>query len=1069
MKNRIFYQLGPIGKLRACMLLIASVLLYSSAAYGYAGSEFSGKIGTDEIIGMAQQKRIKITGTVYDADTKETLPGADVFVAGGKVHTVTDIDGNFTLEIPADVAQIEVAYSGYKQQSVNVQGKSKVAVYMHAESMLLEQLVVTGAFTRRQNTYTGAITAVKSDDLIKTGTINVIQALSTLDPSFVMIENNLNGSNPNALPDLQLRGAGSFTDMKNTYSTSPNQPLFIVDGFEQSLERILDMDMNRVESVNVLKDATAKAIYGAKAANGVIVIETKTPEEGKLKVSYKGEMNVQAPVLSSYNLLNSREKLELEKLAGVWSSTDPYYQMLNDQEYNELYKEVLRGVDTDWLAIPTRVGVGHKHSLNFEGGDNSIRYNVNVAYNDVAGVMKGSNRKTLEGGFNLQYRYKNLLFKEQFTFIDNVATESPYGNFSDYAKMNPYYRPYDENGNINRELGGYSTLQSYDVIYNPMLNAYSNYKDESRYTDFTNNFYIEYAPFADFKAIGRIGITKRKAQDDLFYPNNYTTLEFSSPYNYISVQPDDPDDAYFKRGLYQQTLQDMMTMSADITLNYSKQIKKHLVFLNAQYNVSTTNNNSTLYEGIGFPDNATEITQALQYRESSKPSGYENRTREMGFIASVNYSYDSRYLFDANYRASASSLFGANNKWGHFWSVGAGWNVHNESFMKNADWLDQLKIRGSFGYTGSHNFSSYQAIATYSFFNNDVYDNVVGAYLMAMHNPDLKWQLTEDFNIGVDMTLFKRLDLTVDYYEKNTSNLLTPITAAPSMGFSTFVENLGDSRNYGVEGKINLRILNDSKRDIFLSVFGSAAWNVNTLESINDALTSINDATNKEFGGASNNLAEELKKTKPRVEYAEGVSLSAIWAVPSLGIDPLNGEEIFIDRFGNPTYDWSVLDKRPMGDSMPKVQGTFGVNFDYKGFSVNAILGYKLGGQYYNSTLVEKVECADVNYNVDERVLLDRWNTPGVAAKYKALTMYNQVPTRPTSRFIQDFDELKMTSLNVGYDFRNCAFMKRGKSIERLKFSVAMNDLFRISTVKTERGTYYPYAQSFIFSAQITF
>ncbi len=1059
MKHRISPQLGSARKLSVAMLLMISVMFLSLRGYG----------ASTEVISLAQQQTIKIIGTVYDADTKETLPGADIFIASGKVRTVSDINGNFTLNLPAGVESITVAYAGYKEQTVDVTGKTKVSVYMKIEALQIEKLVVTGAFTRQQNTYTGAITAVKSEDLVKTGTINVIQALSAIDPSFVMIDNNLSGSNPNALPDLQLRGAGSFTDMKNTYSTSPNQPLFIVDGFEQSLERILDMDMNRVASVNVLKDATAKAIYGAKAANGVIVIETKVPEEGKLKVSYKGELNLQAPVLGSYNLLNAREKLELEKIAGVYSSTDPYYQIIADQEYNELYKEVLRGVDTDWLAIPTRVGIGHKHSLNFEGGDNTIRYNVNVAYNDVAGVMKGSNRKTFEGGFNLQYRYKNLLFKEQFAFLDNNATESPYGNFSDYAKMNPYYRPYDENGNVNRELGGYSTLQSYDVIYNPMLNAYSNYKDESKYTDFTNNFYIEWKPFADFKAVGRIGITKRKTQDDLFYPNNYTTLEFSSPYNYISVQPDDPDDAYFKRGLYQQTLQDMTTMSADITLNWSKQIKKHLVFLNAQYNISTTSSKSTLYEGVGFPDNATEITQALQYRESSKPSGYENKSRELGFIASVNYSYDSRYLFDANYRASASSLFGANNKWGHFWSVGAGWNLHNEAFMKNADWINLMKIRGSFGYTGSHNFSSFQAIATYSFFNNDVYDNVIGAYLMAMHNPDLKWQLTEDFNIGMDLTLFNRLDLTVDYYEKNTSNMLTPITAAPSMGFSTFVENLGDSRNYGVEGKINVRILNNAKSDVYLSVFGSAAWNVNKLESINEALASINTETNKEFSGASNNLAEELKKTKPRVEYAEGVSLSAIWAVPSLGIDPLNGKEIFIDRFGKPTYDWSVLDKRPMGDAMPKVQGTFGVNFDYKGFTVNAILGYKIGGQYYNSTLVEKVECADVNYNVDKRVLLDRWNTPGVAAKYKALTMYNQVPTRPTSRFIQDFDELKMTSLNVGYDFRNWAFMKRGKSIERLKFSVAMNDLFRISTVKTERGTYYPYAQSFIFSAQITF
>lgn len=1018
-----------------------------------------------------QQNGKMLKGVVYDADTKETLPGADIMVPGKGKGVVADMDGNFVIELPAGTEFIEVAFIGYDRQKVNVAGLSEVKIYLKPSYTMMESVVVTGAFTRKQNTYTGSLTTVKSDDLIKTGNINVVQALNSIDPSFVMLDNNLMGSNPNALPDLQMRGAGSFTDMKNTYSTSPNQPLFIVDGFEQSLERVMDMDMNRVESVTVLKDATAKAIYGAKAANGVIVIETKTPEVGKLKVSYKGDINIQTPILSSYELTNSREKLELERIAGVWTSTDPFYQMELDRQYNELYKEVLRGVDTDWLAQPTRVGVGHKHSLNFEGGDDIIRYSVNVGYNDVAGVMKGSYRRTFEGGFNLQYRYRNLIFKEQFSLLQNNSAESPYGNFSDYAKMNPYYRPFDENGNLNRVLGSYNTLQSRDQIYNPMLNAYSNYKNESQYIDFTNNFYIEWKPIEDFKLVGRLGITKRKGQTDLFYPNNYTTLDFDSPYNYINVKPDDPDDAYFKRGLYQQTISDIMNMSADVTLNYSKQIKKHLVFFNAQYNVSTSNSSSNMYEGVGFPDNATEITQALQYRESSKPSGYENVTRELGVIASVNYSYDSRYLFDANYRASASSLFGTENKWGHFWSVGGGWNVHEEAFMEDADWLNTFKIRGSFGYTGSHNFSSFQAIATYSFFNNDVYDNVVGAYLMAMHNPDLKWQLTEDFNIGFDMTLFNRFDITMDYYEKNTSNLLTPITAAPSMGFTTFVENLGASRNYGIEGKLNYRIINDSKRDIFLSVFGNAAWNVNKLVSINDALTSINNETDKEFAGAGNDLSEELKKTKPRVEYAEGVSLSAIWAVPSLGIDPMNGKEIFIDRNGNPTYKWNANDKRPLGDAMPKVQGTFGLNLDYKGFSVNAIMGYRLGGQYYNSTLVEKVECADVNYNVDRRVFTDRWNpeTPGVPAKYIALSRYNQVPTRPSSRFIQDYNELTMSSLNIGYDFRNCAFVKNGKTIERLRLSLAMNELFRLSTVKTERGTEYPYAQSFIFSVQFTF
>lgn len=1022
---------------------------------------------------LQQQAKRELKGKVVEAGTKKPLSGATIIVVGTTTGAISDAEGNFVVGLLPANKQIEVSYTGYVTEIKDVAATATtITVEMQISAAKIEDVIVTGVFTRKQNTYTGAVSTIKAEQLQRTGNLNIIQALGNIDPSFNILQNNEMGSNPNALPDIQMRGAGSFSDMKNKYTSSPNQPLFIVDGFEQTLEKVLDMDMNRVESVTLLKDATAKAIYGSKGANGVVVIETKAPEIGALKLSYKGDLNIQVPALGSYDRANAAEKLEIERRAGLYTSANPKGQVDLDSKYNDIYREVLRGVDTDWLAQPTRVGVGHKHSLNIEGGDKSIRYNVNVGYNDVAGVMKDSYRRTFEGGFNLQYSYKTLLFKEQFSFIANNNSESPYGSFEDYAKMNPYWRVRDVNGNLISKLGHYSALQpdgNMD-IYNPMMNAYSNYKNTGEYYDFTNNFYVEWSPVQDLKFVGRLGVTKRKAQTDVFYPSNYTTLDPLSTLNYINVKPDASDDAYFKRGLYNQTLNDIFNLSTDITVNYSKQIDRHLFFLNAQYSINTSNNSSKKYEGQGFADNATEITQARQYKEFSAPSGYDDKVRSLGAVASLNYSYDSRYLFDANYRANASSLFGANNRWGHFWSVGAGWNVHNEKFMENVDWLDLLKIRASYGYTGSQNFSAYQAIATYSFFNNDIYDNVIGSYLLAMHNPDLKWQLTEDQNIGFDMTFLKKFDVSFDYYVKNTSNLLTPITAAPSMGFTTFVENLGKSQNSGIEVKVNYRIINNAKKDVYFSVFGNLAHNKNKLVEINDALATLNSESDKNFNNNTNEHYSDKIATKPRVEYAEGVSLDAIWAVPSMGIDPMNGKEIYVKSDGTLTYKWSSADKRPMGDALPKVQGTFGLNFDFKGFSINAIFGYRLGGQYYNQTLVDNVENADIRYNVDRRIFTDRWNpeTPGVPAKYNALAE-NPVFTRPTSRFIQDYNELTLSSLNVGYDFRNCKFVQKANVVERLRLSLAMNDLFRVSTVKTERGIIYPYAKSFIFTVQATF
>lgn len=1022
----------------------------------------------------------EIRGEVIDGQTKQPLPSAAVYVENTFIGTATDANGMFLLSIPSDMDIITVQFMGFKSQNVNVKGKTAVTVVLDPDVPQIDEVVVTGMFKRKQNTYSGAVNTIKSEELKRTGSLNVLQAVSQLDPSFQILVNDNMGSNPNVIPDIQMRGAASFSDMKDNYISSPNQPLFIVDGFEQTLQRVMDMDMNRVESVTLLKDATAKAIYGAKGANGVVVIETRKPQAGVLRFSYNFDMNIQAPVLRDYNRTNAREKLEVERLAGMYTSSDPKVQLELYKRYENIYHEVLRGVNTDWLAQPTRVGVGHKHSLTMEGGDDRISYSINLGYNDINGVMKGSFRNTLEGGINFQYRYKSLIFREQFTIVSNKGEESPYGSFEDYAKMNPYWRVRNERGNLVEVLGVYDRYRATDLdgdgvpdaefrIYNPMLNASTNYLNRNRYADISNNFYVEWSLSHGFKITGRMGINQNTSKGDLFYPSTYGTLDPGSPYNYRAVRPDAPDDAYNKRGRYTKSYDDRFTLSSDVTLNYSKMIGRHLFFFNTQYNISQDRTSMESYTGIGFANNAKSISQAKEYEENAKPFGKDTKTHEMGVVASLNYSFDSRYMLDANYRASASSLFGANNRWGHFWSAGAGWNVHREKFMSEVKWIDNMKIRGSFGYTGSQNFATYLSLATYSYFDSKTYDDVIGAYLLALSNPDLKWQQTRDANIGIDLSFFKRLDLSFDYYVKTTSDLITPITTVTSTGFNSFTENLGKSENKGIELRVNYRVLSDSHRDIHLSVFGNLEHNRNKLLKIGDALDAINQGIDKEQSGVDGN-PEHQGQTKPRVEYAEGVSLSAIWGVRSLGIDPFNGREVFLKKDGTRTYEWNPDDKVVLGDNLPKVQGTFGLNFDYKGFILNASFSYRLGGQYYNQTLVNNVENADLQYNVDRRVFAERWNpeTPGVPAKYKRLER-NAGFSMPSSRFVQDYNELKLNTLNLGYDFRNCYFMQRVNAFERLRISFAMNDILRFSTVKAERGISYPYAQSFIFSLQATF
>ena len=467
----------------------------------------------------------EVRGKVID-EKKQPIPGVSVRLGGTLMGTATDVDGKFKLLIPADTATLVVSFIGMKTEIVKIPRlktgveQKELTIVLREEDVKLEDVVVTGIFTRKKESFTGSASTYSAAELKTMGTQNVLQSLKTLDPAFAIIEDNQFGSDPNRLPNMEIRGKSSMLGLRDELDADPNQPLFIVDGFEQTIEKVMDMDMNRVESITTLKDATAKALYGSKGANGVVVIETKRPAIGQMTVSYTGSLDIQAPDLSSYNLCDAWEKLEVERLSGIYTSStnNPVGQQQRDELYQALKKEVERGVDTYWLSKPLRTGVGQKHSLNFEGGDEFIRYNVNVSYNNVAGVMKGSDRETYGGGFTFSYRYKSLLFREQLSLLHNKAENSPYGTFSDYAKLNPYWRTHNEDGTIREILNPIEVSYGDDPIYNPLINKTLNTKDVSKYTDITNNFYIEWNVFKDLKATGRIGFTSRTDESDIFYP-----------------------------------------------------------------------------------------------------------------------------------------------------------------------------------------------------------------------------------------------------------------------------------------------------------------------------------------------------------------------------------------------------------------------------------------------------------------------------------------------------------------------------------------------------------------------
>ena len=333
---------------------------------------------------------------------------------------------------------------------------------------------------------------------------------------------------------------------------------------------------------------------------------------------------------------------------------------------------------------------------------------------------------------------------------------------------------------------------------------------------------------------------------------------------------------------------------------------------------------------------------------------------------------------------------------------------------------------------------------------------------MALANPHLKWQQQLERTIGFDVTLFNKLSGRFEYYNNKTDNLLTDVTLAPSSGFSSFKENLGETLNRGYELTLNYRLLSLPQYHTSVNLFWNIGHNTNVISKISNALKTYNEKQDAEKDSFDSTEEGKAKQRQVSIRYEEGQSMSAIWAVRSAGIDPTTGREVFIRKDGTTTFDWSASDQVVCGDSQAKYQGNFGLSARWRSWEASCSFSYKTGGQVYNSTLVDKVENVDVlNWNVDERVLTERWNTPGQVAKFKSIM--DTSTTKPTSRFVEDYSELSFSVITLGYDFSNLPFIKKSP-LNYLKLSATMNDIGWLSTVKKEWGLSYPRARTFSFS-----
>ena len=998
------------------------------------------------LLTVAQEKPAVLEGKVIDADDGYPLIGVAVMVKGTPYGTVTDADGEYELKFPSQQCEILFSYIGYDDLVMEFRGRNASQfsnIVMKINATQLADVVVTGVYERKKESFTGASATFKTDQLKSVGSSNVLQSLRTLDPSFKMMESTQFGSNPNMMPDIEIRGKTSVVGLKEEYGTDPNQPLFILDGFETTLETIMNLNMNRVASVTILKDAASTAIYGSKASNGVVVVETKAPARGRIQLSYKGDFGLSVADLSDYNLMNASEKLKFETLAGVYNdkSGNPFEQVRLDNLRNERLKEIARGVDTYWLSEPIRPGFTHKHNLYAEGGEGKIRYGIGLSYGNVGGVMKNSDRQTLEGNIDLIYRTGKFQFSNKLT-INYLDTVNPTVSFAEYAYANPYYRKYNSEGGVDKYLY-YPEEGSGDYpVANPLWNAHLNNWDKTTGFGFTNNFIFEWFILKELRLRAKFGITK---QDD----DEQTRL---SPQH---SQFDDYGET--EKGFYSHTQIKDLSYEGDLAVTFGKLFAdKHMVNAVGGFNFSSSDMQVYGYTANGFTDDQFDAPSfANGYPSGEKPDYSRSMKRAASFYINGGYVYNDTYLLDFNYRLDGASMFGTGNRFRNTWSVGLGRNLHNESFFKDNDFFSLLKIRGSVGNPGNQNFSAYQAFSTYKF--NGWMTNIfgTGVILNALGNSGLAWQETTNYDIGADMTFWNdRVNITFDYYWKNTDPLLAVITTPGSMGVTSIAMNAGGQRSHGWEATFRISPIYRPSEGINWNLSFNAISSRASYFGIGDSFSALNESGKTSLVGTT--------------RYYDGGSPTAIWAVRSAGIDPATGKELFIKKDGTYSFTYDVNDEVVVGDTQPKIEGIFGTMLYFKGLTVGCYFRYRWGGQVFNTSLFQKVEnigTEEVYNNQDKRALYDRWSESNREAYFKGISLVQK--TAKSSRFVMDDNAVIGESFNVGYEFPDR--IARRMRLGAMNLQLTMTDVFRATSVRVERGIDYPFAKSVTMSLGITF
>ena len=895
------------------------------------------------LFSIAYAQDFKVSGTVVDS-YGDPLPGVGVIEEDTTNGVVTDMDGKYVIVVKSQNATIEFSFMGMKNETVNVSGRAVLNVVMNEDAIGLQEVITIGYGSMKREEITTSITRVKADDFTQGG---VTSPLGLLQGKVAGLGMAMTSGDPSASPSISLRGISTLA--------ASSDPLIVIDGIVGgSLNSVSPED---IESIDVLKDGSAAAIYGTRGTNGVIIINTKAPKSGNATVEYSGYVKVD-------QMIGLDDQLNAAEYREYMNNPDFAGKGMNDF-----------GASTDWVDAITRTPISHNHYLSLRGGQKETNYVGSVTYADKQGIYNKSFHKSVAVKLALNHSMFDDRLKINLNINDKIVKtgDVPGELYAQASMRNPTLPIYDSEDKYYETSNG----------QNPVC-ALNEYTGVNNYNQLSMSGKITVEPIKDLR-LSATGV----------YQGFYNEKEWAGSHKtYAAVLGGEYGSATLSGGHRKD-------MTLELQADYSKMIGHHNINATVGYSYNRYINQSWSMKAYDFPidgfgvwniGSAESTMEGLSTLNSNK---WERKL--IGFFGRINYNYSNKYLLMASIRREGSDKFGANNRWGWFPSVSAGWRINNEEFMSDVSWINELKLRAGYGVTGTEPGSAYQYLGLYNF-NQSYMSFVNGEWVNGIipannPNPDLKWEEKHEANVGLDFSfLNNRIYGSVDGYYRHTKDLLYTYTVpTPPNITSSMLANVGSIMNAGVEVELNGLIID--KKNINWTIGGNVSFNKNQLISLS------NDMYQLEYLKLGH--MDHVQTYSHRLE--EGWPVGNFYGYKDVGLRS-QGTQWRIEGAENSAA--GEENKQIIGNGMPKIYAAFNTRVEFFGFDLNVsfrgAFRYNILNQY--------------RMMYETLAWLPSYNVP-VSAFEKIGDYYNFAPSTYLARYVEKGDYLKLDNLTLGYTF----------------------------------------------------